>query len=75
MHAGVEQHRGVFAIADAERLGAREAGQRDLARRRLPGAGVRLLPAEMPPAGAGIERRPAVVADAESDAACRREAP
>jgi hypothetical protein len=65
MHAGIEQHGGVFAVGHAEDLGARETGERDLARRRLPGAAVRLLPAEITPAGAGIERRPAIVTDAE----------
>src|SRR5437870_3593063 len=65
MHAGVEQHGGVLAVAHAEGLGARETGQRDLARRRLPGARMRLLPTETAPIRAGIERRPVIVADAE----------
>src|SRR5436305_1084917 len=66
MPAGVEERRGVLAVADAERFGARQAGQRDLARRRLPGAGVRLFPAEMPPPRTGVERRAAIMADAEA---------
>src|SRR5205823_5666683 len=65
MHAGVEQHRGILPVAHAESLGAREPGQRDFARRCLPGAGMRLLPAEMAPTRARIERRPVIVADAE----------
>src|SRR5437763_15370695 len=66
MDAGVEQHGGIFAIGHAERLGAGKAGERDLARRRLPGPRMRLLPAEMPPTRAAIERRSPIVTDAKT---------
>src|SRR5947209_9614541 len=73
--AGVEDDCRVFAVAHAERLGAREAAEGDLARRRLPGARMRLFPTEMPPPGAAVERRPAIMAnpdDAKGCAAVRR---
>src|SRR5438309_10814701 len=60
----VEEYRGIFPIAHAERLRARQTGQRDLARRRPPGARMSLLPAEPSPIGSLIERRPTIVADA-----------
>src|SRR5256885_9247653 len=66
MDAGVEQHGGIFAIGHAERLGAGEASERDLARRRLPGPRMRLFPAERPPTRAAIERRSAIVTDAKT---------
>src|SRR5260221_8500628 len=47
MHAGIEQDRGIGPVAHAERLGARETAQRDVARRCLPGARMRLFPTEM----------------------------
>ena len=47
--AGIEQHGRIFAIADPQLLGARQTGQGDLARRCLPGARMRLFPAELPP--------------------------
>jgi len=62
MKPAVEQDGGVFAVAEALRLGAGEAGQRDLARRRLPHLGVRFAPAEKAPALLGIERRALIVA-------------
>src|SRR3984885_8074960 len=70
MHALVEDHRGIFAVGHAERLGTCEPRQRDLARR-LPRLGVRLFPAIMPPPRPRVERRPLVVTDPEqgSDAA------
>src|SRR5947199_284528 len=74
--AAIEQLRGVFAIGHAESLGTREPGERDLARRRLPGPRMRFFPAEMPPAGPPVERRAAIVTDAKSGksraAVCRR---
>src|SRR5438045_8898759 len=60
----VEEYRGIFPIAHAERLSARQTGQRDLAGRRLPGARMSLLPAGPSPIGSRIERRPTIVADA-----------
>ena len=64
VHTPVEQHRSIFPIGHAERLGAGKPGEGNLARRRLPSPRVSLFPAELPPVGSGIERRPTVVADA-----------
>src|SRR5690349_819583 len=64
--AAVEDDRGVLAIAHPQRLGAGEAAQRDLARRRPPRGLVRPLPAVMGPAPRRelvLERRSVVMAD------------
>src|SRR5438045_6697982 len=70
VQAGVEDDCGVFAVAHAERLGARKASEGDLARRCLPGARMRLFPTEMPPPGAAVERRPAIMADPDDAKGC-----
>src|SRR5258708_4452911 len=63
VHAFVEQPGGVLPIRHPQRLGTRQPGQHDLGGRHFPGARMGLLPAEPPPIGSGIERRPAIVAD------------
>src|SRR5687767_5398553 len=63
--SSVEHHGSVFAIADPQLLGTRQTRQRNLARRRFPGSGMRLLPTELPPSRSRVEGRPAIVADAE----------
>ena len=50
MDAAVEDDRSIFPIGHAELLGAREARQRDLPRRRLPGALIGLGPTMVLPA-------------------------
>src|SRR5581483_9446611 len=65
MHAAVEDDRGVVAIGHPKLLSAREARQRDFARRRFPRPRMRLFPAEMPPVRLMVEWRPAIMADAE----------
>ncbi len=73
----VHDRQRVVAIAHAELLGPGQAAQRHLARRRLPRGGMRLLPAEAAPGRRGIrmlllQRRTAVVAEAEEELRWRR---
>src|SRR5258706_16378033 len=66
VHAGIEQHGGVFAIGHAERFGAGEAGPRGLARRRFSGPRLRPFSAEKPPATAAVGRRAPNITHAEN---------
>src|SRR5437763_3019000 len=70
VHARVEDDCGVFAVAHAERLGTGKASEGDLTRRCLPGARMRLFPAKMTPAGAAVERRPAIMANPDDAKGC-----
>src|ERR1700731_3829056 len=64
MDPPIQQYRGVLPVAHAERLGSGQAGTHNLARRRPPRPRMSLAPAECPPIGSGIERRPAIMPDA-----------
>src|SRR5204862_7905998 len=70
VHPRVEDICRVFAVAQPERLGAREGGEAYPARRCLPGARRRLSPTQMPPPGAAVERRPAIMANPDDPKGC-----
>jgi len=63
MDATVQQYSGILPIGHTARLGAGQAGERDLARRCPPRARMRPPPAKPAPVDTRIERRPAIMAN------------
>jgi len=66
VNAAIQQNRGILPVTDAKSLRSGEAGQCDLARRRLPRLRMSFSPAKCPPVSSRIERRPTIMAKAWS---------